>query len=258
MHPQSATLTEAFALSLDVRTITLVGGGGKTSLMFALARELVARGKTVVTTTTTKIFTPSAEESPFLQLIDDDPALRALPQILEQYRHVTVGQRVDGATGKLEAVSQETLNLCLSNAEHVIVEADGCAGRPIKAPEEWEPVIPAQTDLLIPVVGLDCLEKPASAASVFRLHRFLAVTGLHEGDAITQEAVATVITHSQGITKGADPAVRCVPFLNKLDTLHQVDLVGSVARSVFGKQPSIRTVVAGQLKPEIWLMVFSA
>ena len=43
--------------------ISLVGAGGKTSLMFRLAHELEKAGERVLTTTTTKIYEPSADQS---------------------------------------------------------------------------------------------------------------------------------------------------------------------------------------------------
>ncbi len=39
--------------------ISIIGAGGKTSLMFSLAKELSKSGKKVLTTTTTKIFMPT-------------------------------------------------------------------------------------------------------------------------------------------------------------------------------------------------------
>ena len=119
-------------------------------------------------------------------------------------------------------------------------------------------MIPPHTDLVIPVVGLDCLGKPAREATVFRLSRFLALTGLSEGTEIDAEAVATAITHAQGIAKGTQPSMRLVPFLNKVDALRQIASAEYVARLVFEKRPGIRAVVAGQLKPEIWLTIFRA
>ena len=44
--------------------VCLVGSGGKTSLMYALAAEAAADGLTAVVTTTTKIFRPAPDEIP--------------------------------------------------------------------------------------------------------------------------------------------------------------------------------------------------
>ncbi len=53
------TLEEAFSLKKR-EVISLVGGGGKTSLFFALGKELSSRGKGIILTTTTKIWEPAA------------------------------------------------------------------------------------------------------------------------------------------------------------------------------------------------------
>ena len=49
------TLAEALRMTAD-ESVALVGGGGKTTAMFRLAREVVARGGLAITTTTTRIF----------------------------------------------------------------------------------------------------------------------------------------------------------------------------------------------------------
>src|SRR4030043_2196231 len=56
--------------------ISLVGAGGKTTLMFRLAKELVAGGKKVVTTTTTKILEPTSDETAFLIVNQDEEKLK--------------------------------------------------------------------------------------------------------------------------------------------------------------------------------------
>src|SRR4030042_6313460 len=67
--------------SLDLRAkevISLVGAGGKTTLMFRLAKELLLAGKRVVTTTTTKILEPSSEETRCLYVHSDEEKLKQL------------------------------------------------------------------------------------------------------------------------------------------------------------------------------------
>ena len=52
--------------------VSLVGGGGKTSLMFALASELRAEGMSVLVTTTTRILDPRDEGRAFDALYLDE------------------------------------------------------------------------------------------------------------------------------------------------------------------------------------------
>ena len=75
--------------------VTLVGGGGKTTLMFRLAEELTAAGMTVVTTMTTKIFVGQMERAPAHLLLEDERSLfAALPEAIGRHRP-RAGRRAD-------------------------------------------------------------------------------------------------------------------------------------------------------------------
>ena len=58
------TLAEAFSIG-EREVISLVGAGGKTTLLYALGRELSALRCGVILTTTTKIFEPEPSRSSF-------------------------------------------------------------------------------------------------------------------------------------------------------------------------------------------------
>jgi probable selenium-dependent hydroxylase accessory protein YqeC len=240
------TLVECFDIGPQVRSIALVGAGGKTSLLYALARELTSRREKIVTTTTTKILPPLSDQSPHLILLSEDPELLTLPQSLARLGHVTVGKAISESTGKMEGAGDDAIMRCLNHAQRVIIEADGAAGRPIKAPEAWEPVIPDFVQLVIPVVGLDCLGKPASERWVFRLERFLAVTGLMEGQPIGTQSIAAMLKHPAGGLKGIPSEATVVPFLNKADLLPSQAGLTSLLNDL--ASPRIRRVVVGKLK----------
>ena len=206
------SLLQCFDIDSTIRSVALVGAGGKTSLMYALAREMVAHHETVVTTTTTKILPPKSDESPWLILLEDDPELISLAAHLSEWGHVTVAQSLDHSSGKLQGVSADIIRRCLDVAGRVLIEADGAAGRPIKAPERWEPVIPDFVDLVIPVVGLDSIGKPATEEWVFRLERFLSVTGLGPGEIITPNVVGRLVEPSRRRTEGGPPDSACSAF----------------------------------------------
>jgi len=219
--------------------------------MYCLAREVSERGRSVVTTTTTRIFPPAADQSPCLLLFSDDPDLAGLPSLLARFGHVTVGQSILEA-GKVEGITGDAIKACLDRVDLVLIEADGAAGRSVKAPESWEPVIVDFADLVIPVVGLDCMGRPATEDRVFRLERFLSVTGLGKGEVITPGAVARLLSSPDGGLRGAPKSARVTPFLNKTDLLDRQWEIDAIARMILDRGGGrIERVVAGSLKERI-------
>ena len=200
--------------------ISLVGAGGKTTLMFRMARELAAAGETVLTTTTTRIYRPGGEQSREVVVAAPSDALADLAVRLRKgRRHVTAAAGYRPESGKLVGFSPSTLDAIRESGlfRWILVEADGAAHRPLKAPAAHEPVIPSCTDWVIGVVGLDAVGKPMTSRWVFRPERFSALTGLSVGGPVTSEAVAAALLHPDGILKGLPPkAARCV-FLNKAE-----------------------------------------
>lgn len=244
-------LLECFHIGPETRVISLVGAGGKTSLMYALAREIVSLGRTVVTTTTTKICPPDLDQSPSVLFTCDDPELRDLSARLAEFGHVTVVDSVHFATGKAEGIPHRLVQQCAERALHVLVEADGAAGRFIKAPEEWEPVIPPTSRLVIPVVGLGCLGRHAEEDVVFRLSRFTELTGLARGDIVTPESVARLLTHLRGGLKGVPETSAAIPFLNQVATVPDRNTVEETARRIlaYGRKKITRVVAGTLLQP---------
>lgn len=250
-------LVHAFGISNKLRVISLVGAGGKTSLMYALARELVGLGQTVVSTTTTKICPPEHGESPHLILARNASELSDLPARLSEFRHVTVGRSTDPATSKLQGVSDEIIHALAGYADRVLVEADGAAGRPVKAPASWEPAIPSATDLVILVVGLECLGRPAEDKWVFRLKEFLALTGLTTGDPVTPQSISRLVADPNGGLKGVAPGMTIILFLNKLDLLTERELAKETVNAIRERSAGrIRRIVVGTLKQTVQLELY--
>ena len=208
--------------ALDIRrgeVVSLVGAGGKTSIMFGLARELASSGERIITTTTTKILEPSASETQLLILEkDEETLLRALYQNLRKHQHITIASE-KLSSGKLRGVSPElVVKLAQLNlVSCIIIEADGAAHRSLKAPNATEPVIPANTSLVIAVVGVDAIGCRLTEKDVFRSEIVSKLLGLPPGEIVTADAIALLMTHPQGIIKGSPPHARIVPFINKVD-----------------------------------------
>jgi len=233
--------------------ISLTGAGGKTTLMFCLARELVLQGKKVITTTTTKILEPSEIESPQLFVSDDETEMREfVSHHLGKYGHITLAKdRIGG--GKLKGISPELADSLwnLYDIDVLIIEADGAAGRPVKAPREGEPVIPSSTTLVVAVLGLDGVGKELNDQNVFQTKRVSKLTGIPEDEKITEEGMALLMTHPEGLFKGAPNLARLAAFLNKVDVPDGVAKAKKITRNIFEKKDvKIDRVILGQLKTE--------
>jgi probable selenium-dependent hydroxylase accessory protein YqeC len=249
-HPESfESLSRCLGLGPERGVIAIVGAGGKTSLMYRLARELVECKGRVITTSSTKIFPPSPTDSPCVILLEDfrDPEL--FRKKLNANGHITVGTRVRKEDGKLIGIDEETICSLNTVADFVIVEADGAKGRSVKAPEAWEPVIPRIASVVVVVVGLDCLGKPANESRVFRLDRFCEICGIRRGQTITPEMIGLLLRHPLGGIKLAPRTARVCVFLNKLDTLLDREALKVISNTAMKpSEHSIDRIAAGSLR----------
>jgi probable selenium-dependent hydroxylase accessory protein YqeC len=247
------SLTEALGIE-GREVVSLAGAGGKTTLMFRLAKELSLAGKKVVTTTTTKILEPAPEETGFLFVDSDEQRIKDfLRGHLDQYDHITIArERLE--SGKLQGVSPNLVDE-LSHTQGfdvvMIIEADGAAGRPVKAPREHEPVIPTSTTLVVAVLGVDGFEMKLTEENVFQPERISQITGVPMGERLTDEAMAILVIHPEGIFKGAPSSARIVAFLNKVDIPNGVAKARRIAHKILNKKhKEIERIVLGQLKSE--------
>jgi len=245
-------LIEALGLR-EREVISLTGAGGKTTLMFRLAKELSLTGRKVVTTMTTKILEPSSGETVSLFIHKDEGEIKQfIDRHLDGYRHITIArERLE--SGKLKGVSSDLVN-DLWNAneiDYIIVEADGAAGRPIKAPQEGEPVIPSTTTTVVAILGVDGVGTEMIEKNVFRASRVSRLTGIPIGERVTEEAIAVLMTHPEGIFKGAPSSSKVVGFLNKVDIPDGVKKARRIAQKIIQiRHPQMERVVLGQIKSE--------
>ena len=199
--------------------VALVGAGGKTTTMFRLAAEQVAAGAQVITTTTTHIRPPEPGQTGELVLATERLALldRAAAA-LARHRHITVATG-DAAEGKLRGIPPEWAPdlLALTQGGVVLVEADGAKGRIIKAPAEYEPVMPLGVGLVFLVASAEALGQPLSDAIAHRLERVEALTGLKTGETVTPQALARLETHQEGALKHIPPGVPAILALTHVD-----------------------------------------
>jgi len=213
--------------------VSIVGSGGKTTLMFQLARELTTKGMRVITTTTTKIFPPQSSESSRLVIADhEDSLLNKVQELLRNENHITVAEKFIGP--KLKGISPQLVDTMKEQkiADVIVIEADGARGCPLKAPNETEPVIPSSTTWTLAVAGLDAIGKRNTEDYVFRPDYFSRLTGVNVGEVITPESVSRIILHPEGITRGTPEKAGIAVILNKGEISNGLDIGKKIASSV--------------------------
>jgi len=210
------------ALALRAREhVALVGGGGKTTLMFALAEELRRNGKRVITSTTTKVWHKEAMQYEKVLLVGDDAQWRKkATEGLSREGTVFLGKSILDS-GKVEGISPFLADEVYQDSEghYLIVEADGSAGHPLKAPAEHEPVIPSSVTVVVAMMGLEAMSARLDERTAFRVEQVKRVTGLDTGELLTPDALARVFLHPAGLFKGTPDAARRVVLLNKADLI---------------------------------------
>ena len=231
--------------------VSLVGGGGKTSLMFQLARELSMAGEPVLTTTTTKIFEPSQDQTNCVILSDSiKNILERADELLNKYLHLTAAAGKMPESGKLCGFRPEIIGeLWLAGLfQWIIVEADGAAGKPLKVPVAHEPVIPDCTKRLVGMVGLNGVGQPLTERLVFRHEHFARLTGIGLGATVTDAAIADVLVHEDGLFKGFRPEVMRIAFFNQADVRDNFSAGQRIARILSKrKNTGLKRVVIGQI-----------
>jgi probable selenium-dependent hydroxylase accessory protein YqeC len=241
------TLGEAFSIG-EREVISLVGAGGKTTLLYALGRELSALRCGIILTTTTKILEP--EPSPFfLQFLS--PELSAVKKWAAEHLHhhqclLLARERLPN--GKLEGIHPEWVEelFYLDGVTTIINEADGAAGRPLKAPREGEPVIPFNTTLLVPVMGIDGMGRPLEEETVFRSAIASRLLNLPIGSMVTEEVIARLMRE---LIKESPAGTRVVPLINKVDIPGGREKAKTLAKYLLSLDPpSIQRIVLGQLQ----------
>jgi probable selenium-dependent hydroxylase accessory protein YqeC len=249
----AAAVTLIRALGLETsQVISFCGSGGKTSLMAALVREFAARGgERIVATTTTKMGIDEVD-GPWRACRAEGMA-DLLAGIGKETAAVLAYRAVDSRRGRLLGLPAETIDALakLDRFTRILVEADGSRRRPLKAPCAHEPVFPASTDVVVMVAGLSGLGLPLSDDTVFRPDSWAALTGCQRSERVTAEALARVITHRDGLARGAPSQARRVLFLNQADTpdrMAEADVVLQALSRLGGQRPE-RSVV-GQLRPK--------
>ena len=215
--------------------IGIVGGGGKTTILHALGRQL--QGKTVLTCTT-KMGYDQHRNLPVYFDPEDELILKTSSE-----GPIMAWKEIRGE--KAIGVDPSMCDKWFEIVDNVVVEADGSRRLPFKAPAHFEPVIPESCTVMISTIGADALGQAIST----HCHRPQRVADLAEclpDQYLTPERAAKVILHPEGQIKAKPPRAQFCVAITKVEEnniylveelvglLSAADEITSVAAVAFG------------------------
>lgn len=213
-------------------TICLVGGGGKTTVMYELAAVWADCGRKVLVLTSTHILQPA--DGSFA----GDAA--AVQNLWQQGRYAVIGTP-ELATGKLTAPPPGLYNELQPQADVILCEADGSRHLPCKAPAAHEPVILPDCDMVLAVAGMDALGRPLAHACQ-RPQPAAELLDCSAEKIIDAQMLASLLLSEQGARKNVGARAYYI-VLNKCDLLKAA------------QQEEMRRLLesAGMVEHRIWL-----
>lgn len=188
--------------------ICLVGGGGKTTVMYELAAAWAACGRKVLVLTSTHILCPA--DGSFAA----DAA--AVHNLWQQRRYAVIGTP-ELSTGKLTAPPQDLYEALQLQADVILCEADGSRHHPCKVPAEYEPVLLPDSDIVLAVAGMDALGRPLAQACK-RPQLAAELLGCGAEKILDAQMLTVLLLSEQGARKNVGARAYYI-VLNKCDLL---------------------------------------
>lgn len=198
--------------------VSIVGAGGKTSLMYGLGHELVAAGEPALLTTTTRIWSPDRRQVPRVVLGPETEATagRIAGGIRESG---SVLAALEESDSKLKGFSPEFVEELYNSCRRwtVVAECDGAMGKSLKVPRDHEPPMAPSTSVLVVLVGVDCLGRSLSDDLIFRPSDVGEVTGRSPDATVDEDLVAEAVLSKRSYLGRKPPGARMCVLLNKVD-----------------------------------------
>ncbi|GHT60400.1 hydroxylase accessory protein YqeC [Spirochaetia bacterium] len=245
--------------------LTVIGSGGKTSLIWRLAQYLREQHKDdgrpckILVTPTTKMLVPPAHAGssgePYDHYCNGTPVVSRTTSDCKD--GITLAGIFNEKTGKLESLPLDELEQIAPAYDLVLIEGDGSRGLPLKAWAGHEPAVPPFTTITVGILPLMPLGMPVSEAIVHRLPLFSLLSGAQKGDIIKPEHLVRVITGHKG-AKGLFAAAqgRKILFLNQVEddkTLRSAKELVSLLPKDF--RSGLGRIIAGSVRRDVNLLI---
>lgn len=235
--------------ALDVirgEVVSLIGAGGKTSILVGLGYELQELGWRVLATTTTRIGTDQLSLMP--HALRYTQGAEAISKALGEHHFVFLYS--DIRADKVHGVAPNWIPELLDSVDSdvLLIEADGARGLPFKAPYAHEPVIPSETSLVISIASLSVLGKPLDSEHVYNPEAMTARFGFYPGSRVKSPWLAQVLRDEEMGLRGVPVKARVITFLNQTPAQGYLRARARLISRLILRSPRVSRVVLGGVR----------
>ncbi|MFQ6608329.1 MAG: selenium cofactor biosynthesis protein YqeC [Fidelibacterota bacterium] len=223
--------------------VAFLGGGGKSSLVFKLGKELSLHFDKVLLTSVTKA---GPEKSVPLHLIDSNENVDLESKFKAQNPLYLLQKKI--RTDKYQGFTVNQLKTFHQYADITLVEADGSRNLPLKAHTDYDPVVPVFSTHVIILIGADAINTRIQDGKVHRPELFCEKWKLTPEEILTPDIIAKVVTHPLGYLSKIPAPVQIVYFINKVSSNN--DESRALAAAI--KDRSSHSVFYGSVRESWW------
>lgn len=197
--------------------ITIIGAGGKTSLMFS-ASSLLRNDYKVLVTTTTHIYIPDNN------LYDKIIMLTHFEN--ENYNNIlqnnkngvyVIGSHIVN-NSKIKGLTFDMLDKITPYFDVVIIEGDGSKEKSLKGWNDNEPVIYPKTTKTIGIVDISSIGIDINEENIHRVDKFLEIINDYSNNKVNIEHLEKLILNENGLFKFYKGEK--ILFINKVENIN--------------------------------------
>lgn len=183
--------------------ITIVGAGGKTSLMYS-ASSLYRNDFKVLVTTTTKIYVPEHKYYDEIIMLSDEKDDKISRNNIQLIKNIKKGIYLVGnniKNNKIQGLNFKQLDKIIPYFDLVLIEGDGSKEKPLKGWNDSEPVIYNKTTKTIGVVDIKSIDLDINEENIHRLEQFLQIMNDESPYKVNINVLKNIILNKKGLFK---------------------------------------------------------
>ena len=198
--------------------ITIIGAGGKTSLMFS-ASSLLRNDYKVLVTTTTHIYIPDNNLYDKIIMLTDFEN-ENYNNILQNNKNgvYVIGSHIVN-NSKIKGLTFDMLDKITPYFDVVIIEGDGSKEKSLKGWNDNEPVIYPKTTKTIGIVDISSIGIDINEENIHRVDKFLEIINDYSNNKVNIEHLEKLILNEKGLFKFSKGEK--ILFINKIEDINK-------------------------------------